>query len=188
MASKSSDNKLATELSAMLGKAMPGVEVDVEHSKRWEGMCVTFIWSGFAELLPEERFERLTRLIPQEYREKKLAGFVWMELAPNESIDDFLKLPRSEDISDHEAEIYGTLESDGFFDDLGNALQPEPSKACSGDFSRTVKLLTPKRKRAARKTVALDARLLFIRHGAYCDCQALLTVRPKLAQQHGKTA
>jgi hypothetical protein len=185
MATKDSDKKLGGELSAMLAEALPGIEVNVGHSDRWNGMCVTFVWPGFAGLLPEERFEHLTRHIPQEYREKKLGGFIWLELAPNESIDDFLKLPRSEDVSDREAEIYGKLESAGFFDNLGNVLDPDPQKACSGDFSRTLELLKPKK--AVEKAIALDAKLLFIRHGAYCDCQALLTVRPQLAKQHGRT-
>jgi hypothetical protein len=185
MPSENVDKRLAGELSAMLAEGLPGIEVSVGRSDRWNRMCVTFVWSDFAGLLPEERFERLTRHIPQEYREKKLGGFIWLELAPNESVDDFLKLPRSEDVSDREAEIYGRLESAGFFEDLGNALRPEPQKTCSGDFSRTLELLKPEK--AVKKAIALDAKLLFIRHGAYCDCQALLTVRPQLARRHGRT-
>ena len=48
----------------------------------------------------------VSAVIPTDFREQKMAGFVWLELAQGESVEEFLKLPRSEDIADREAEIF----------------------------------------------------------------------------------
>ena len=163
----------------MLAPHYAGMEVAVEHSRRWERTCVTFRWDGFADLLPEERFERLVRVIPEEFRRDKLGGFVWLELVPGEDIDVFLKLPRSDDIADREEEIYSGLEEAGILEALKDALGPTPSKACQGEFGELGVVLATKK---FSKDRINDAKLLFIRNCAYCDCQALLTVRKELAQ------
>ena len=176
---QSRDKKIETELELLLAKHLPGIEVVVERSKRWRRRCVTFRWSGFAGLLPEERFERLTRLIPAAYRDAKLAGLVWLELAPNEEIDGFLKLPRSEDVADREPDIHTKLVAVGFFDALARALGASPKQACTCDFSRVEAVLSAKKFSSDEIT---RAKLVFIRHGAYCDCQVLLAVRAELAK------
>jgi len=146
-------------------------------------MCVTFRWSGFAGLLSEERFERLSRLIPAEYRDGKLTGFVWLELAPDEGVDDLLRLPRSEDVADRESDIYTKLIGLDFFDALARALGANPQKSCTGDFSEVAAILSAKE---FSKEKITDSKLVFIRHGAYCDCQVLLTVRAELAGLYAK--
>jgi len=182
MTKKTPNNKLSKELAEMLMPHYAGMEVTVEHSQRWQRMCVTFRWEGFTDLLPEERFERLVRVIPEEFRQGKLGGFVWLELVPGEDIDAFLKLPRSDDIADREEEIYSGLEEARVFDALKDALGPSPSKACQGEFSELGVVLATKKFSSDR---IRDARLLFIRNGAYCDCQAILTVRQELARLYG---
>jgi len=173
--------KLETELRAMLGEHFDDLEVTVEKNPRWNRMSATFVWDGFAGLLPEERFQRLAAVIPEEFRATHLAGFVWLELSPGESVDAFLKRPRSEDVEPREAQVYNGLTRAGFFEELSKSLGRSPKKKCQGDFSTTVEILRAKKYSASKLQ---DARLLFIRYGAYCDCQALESVAPELAERH----
>ena len=177
MATEKQDRKLEMGLVAMLAKSFPGMTVEARHAKRWDRMCLTFRWAGFAGLLPEERFQRLQGVISESFRKERLSGCVWLELAQNESVDQFLKMPRSEDVADREQAIFADLQARGFFDALRQALKPTPTKACEGDFSKTGDALS--NGRSADK-IAQDAKLLFIRHGAYCDCQVLAEVEPAL--------
>lgn len=181
----SDDEKLSEELGVRLAPKFPGVTVEVGTSDRWERKCVTIRWAGFADLLPEERFHRLATVIPKTFRDQRMRGFVWLELAPEETVDGFLKLPRSEDIADREADIYAGLVKCGFFDALGKTVGPSPEMNCRGAFQQVLKVLSAKKYSPAR---AHDARLAFIRHGAYCDCQVLLTARPSLDEQHAGAA
>ena len=180
---QSRDKKMQTELELFLAEQMPGIEIVVEHSERWQRMCVTFRWSGFAGLLPEERFERLSRLIPAEYRDKKLAGFVWLELTGDEEVDDLLRLPRSEDVADRESRIYTKLTEVGLSDALARALGTDPQKSCTGDLSRVARILSAKK---FSKQEITDSKLVLIRHGAYCDCRALLNAWAELAELYEK--
>jgi hypothetical protein len=175
---------LETKLAAMLAESFPGLTVEVGHSKRWKRMCVTFRWDGFAGLLPEERFFRLTRVIPEGFREAHLKGFVWLELAPDETVDAFLALPRSEDAADREPELYAALLRIGFFDSLREAMGSSPGEQCRGDFSQADAVLAAAQSSPAESR---GAKLVFIRHGVYCDCQILETVQPALAEAYGDT-
>lgn len=163
----------------MLSQKFPGIGVAVAHSEKWNRPCVTFEFNGFAGLLPEERFHRLVMAIPTEFREQKLAGFVWLELAEGESVDEFLKQPRSEDIAQREAEVYGELARAKFFDALAQSMGDSPDKRCGGDFREMVRILSARRFSAAKLR---DTKLLMIRHRAFCDCQILLTARAELAK------
>jgi hypothetical protein len=175
MVTKTRDRKLETELAAMLSPSFCGMTVEVAHSERWNRMCVTFRWPGFAGLLPEERFHRLAQVIPAEFRESQLKGFVWLELTPDEAIETYLRLPRSEDVAKREKAICGGLVDVHFFELLGDSLGPKPTDRCPGDFSSTSALLSGL---GLPLSKIQDAKLLFIRHGAFCDCQVLETVQP----------
>ncbi len=175
------DKELGSELAAMLAPTFPGMTVSVEHNERWDRLCATFRWGGFKGLLPEERFHRLVNAILAEFRESRLKGIVWLELAPGESTDDFLKLPRSEDVADKEASVYAGLRDSGFFESLEETLGNDPRKTCPGDFSRSEAVLSTKKLSAAKRR---DAKLVFIRHGAYCDCQVIQSVQAVLAKVH----
>jgi hypothetical protein len=162
------DETLEAELAETLGGKFRGMEVSVEHSRRWNRMCATFRWKGFAGLLPEERFHRLTTVIPAEFRNTRMKGFVWLELAPGEEVDQVLAMPRSEDVAPREKAIRQRLTKAGFFDALQEALGDSPQEECDGDFARTLSVL--KQKKWSSEDIT-DAKLVFIRGGVYCDCQ-----------------
>ncbi len=183
MATRKEWRELEIELGAMLGERFEGISVDVAHSSRWDRMCVKFRWQGFTGLLPEERFRRLTEAIPDEFRETHLAGYVWLELAPSESVEAFLKLPRSEDVIDKEPKIYAGLVKAGFFESLSESMGSAPDKSCGGGFSQVESVLSAKDFSEAK---IRDAKLAFIRHRAYCDCQVLLTAREELDKLHAE--
>ena len=173
------------ELRAMLAETFPGLNVGVERNDRWNRPCATFEWPGFAGLLPEERFHRLVQAIPESFRTARMRGFVWLELAPGERVEAFLKLPRSEDVVDNEATIYAGLCDAGFFEILRTRIGRSPQKTCRGGFAETDAALGAKNYSDAKRT---DAKLLFIRHGVYCDCQVLETLEPELAKLHSGVA
>jgi len=185
MGGDKTNRKLETDLAEMLEPAFPGLSVTVELSERWQRPCATFVWSGFAGLLPEERFHRLVQAIPASFRTKRMGSVVWVELSPGETVDSFLKLPRSEDVAPKEATIYAGLCKAKFFDALRASMGRSPRESCSGGFVATDAVLAEKKYSAARAT---EAKLLFIRHGVYCDCQVLETVQPALAKLYAGAA
>lgn len=174
MVTQTRDEKLESELAAMLVSSFDGLAVEVAHSDRWNRMCVTFRWPGFTQLLPEERFHRLAQRIPTNFRESRLKGFVWLELAPGEAIETYLRLPRSEDVAQREKAICRGLTQIHFFELLADALRPDPADRCPSDFSTTSAILS---KMGLPSSKIQDAKLVFIRHGAFCDCQVLETVQ-----------
>ena len=185
MTSRQEDKRVEAELAAMLEPRFPGMTVTVAYSERWNRKSVTFRWSGFAGLLPEERFHRLTGAIPEDFRASQMAGVVWLELAPEETIEDYLDLPRSEDVADKERDIYVELARHGFFELLGSSLGPSPETRCEGGFSATTAVLSQKGFPAAK---IRDAKLVFIQHGVYCDCQVLQMAQPALVELHAGAA
>lgn len=170
---------LQRDLTVILTAKFSAIEIEVAHSAKWNRPCVTFTSPDFADLLPEERFHRLVAVIPTGFREEKMAGFVWVELAPGEILEGFLKLPRSEDIADREAEIYGGLAKAKLFDSLADSMGASPDKRCAGDFREMIRILSASRFSAPK---VRDAKLLMIRHRAFCDCQILLTAKAELAE------
>jgi hypothetical protein len=178
MKSATSHEKLERELVDILAPKFPSIKVDVAHSEKWNRPCVAFTCRDFAGLLPEERFHRLVAVIPTEFREEKLAGFVWLELVEGESVESFLKLPRSEDIANREAEIYKQLIDVDFFESLAEKMGASPDKRCSGGFGEMARELSD---HCFSSEQVRDAKLLMIRHRAFCDCQILLTAMPELA-------
>jgi len=186
MASKTGDKQLATELTSLLEDSFPGISIEVdEHHPRWQRRCLVFRWEGFNELLPEERFHRLLQVIPEEYRTKKLIGAVWLELGPKETLEEFLQSPRSEDVADAEPDLYRKLIKGNVFGTLDVSMGSSPEGTCTGDFSKTLGIL---RGNSFSREQIRDARLVFIRHGAYCDCQVLTTAQPALARLHAGAA
>lgn len=181
MASKKQHSTLERELLDMVAPAFPGIAVKVAHAKRWDRMSVTFTWPGFAGLLPEERFHRLTCVIPESFVSERMAGFVWLELTPEESVDELLSMPRSEDRGDAEAGIYSKLKAAGFAAALADALAPSPESACGGDFSAMCDVLCELKFSA--KDIE-DVKLICIRNHAFCDCQVIMTALPELAKRH----
>ncbi len=180
MAPLQNERKLEMDLVAMLARKFPGLTVKVGRCARLDRKSVTFSWAGFADLLVEERFQRLAAVIPGTFRKRRLSGFVWYELSPSETLEEFLKKPRSEDMADQEGGIYDGLLRVAFFDALRRSLGSAPADACPGDFSLSARVLAAEQFSAAK---IRDAKLTFIRHGVFCDCQVLETVQPALARQ-----
>ena len=171
-------NAIAAELLTYVSKRIPDVRIDVSFNDRWHRPCVTFGSPVFEGLLPEERFHRLMLIIPESFREKRMAGFVWLELSPGESVEQFLELPRSEDVLPGEARVFARLRKSKFFDSLRQALGESPQSLCGGDFAASWKILSTAK---LSKPMMTDVKLVFIRHGAYCDCQVLQTVEAALS-------
>ena len=183
MATKTADTQLADDIRTLLRDPFPGIEVKVAFSNRWRRMCVTFTWAGFDDMLPEERFHRLVQCIPDDFRRTRMADFAWLELSPDEMISDFLKLPRSEDLTDQqEKSIVETLHNEGFFTALESAMQPNPQEACAGGLTLSTSLLTQKGADTGR---VHQVKLAFIKQGVYCDCQVLASIRPRAERAAG---
>lgn len=179
------DMMIETDLLSLLADKFPEIEVTVAHSERWSRMCVTFRWPGFAGLLNEERFQKLTSAIPDSFRADHMRGFVWLELTLEQSIEEYLAQPRSEDVADRAEDIYAGLLKSGFFVTLEQTMQPAPETKCGGDFAQVACVLQEKDYPQSEIT---NAKLLFISHGAYCDCQVVQTVQAQLAQSYANVA
>jgi hypothetical protein len=132
-------------------------------------------------LLPEQRFRHVLAAIPQDYHKKHLQGAVWFELAPGETEDDLLKAPRSEDLADREAAIAGELFACGFFEALAKEMGESPIESCTGRFAACHKALEGT---GITGDAQRDACLIFIRQGAYCDCEVLLAAQPALTDRY----
>lgn len=179
MPPEKSSASLQSELTQLLSGKFPGIDVEVSHAAKWNRPCVTFRCPLFERLLPEERYHRLVGVIPAEFRDDRLAGFVWVELVAGESLEDYLKLPRSEDVAGREKQIFKELAKVKLFASLAESMGASPDKTCSGDFRAMDRLLSARR---FSKSKLRDAKLLMIRHHAFCDCQVLLTAQPELTR------
>ena len=169
-----SEKEVERELRAMLASRFPGMTIGVGTHPRWNRPAATFTWAGFTGLLPEERFHRLMTVIPDEFRASKMAGFIWLELTPKETIDDLLKMPRSEDVEGRKAQLTQALTGADFSNKLASQMGMSAQQTCTGDFQKTCALLSGLKFSAA---AIQDTKLLFIRQGAYCDCQVLECMR-----------
>jgi len=179
MPRKTNHSVVRDELTKLLSARFSGIEIGVEQSARWDRLCVTFRWDGFADMLPEERFRRLLMHIPEKCREGILRGAVWLELAPGETVDEYLAMPRSDDIVGREKTIAHRLIRSGFFEELERKVGPLPVEQCMASFAVSRELL---RKRGFSPRESQEACLLFIRHGAYADCEVLLQARPAILE------
>ena len=174
MPKKNPYTELQAKLTRLLAEKFPGITIEVGRSEQWDRTALTFRWEGFDGLLPEERFHRLFHSIPEDVYEKHLQGCVWHELGGRESIEQFLKLPRSEDVRDREPRVIRKLTGIRFFEALAEALGEEPTSRCGGDFSTVRRILAAKK---LSKPALRDALLVLMRNGAFCDCEALFNAQ-----------
>jgi len=182
MPSEKDHAALARELQDMLDKSCPGMAVTVAHSPRWQRMCLTFHWDGFRGMLPEERFRLVAKRVPPAYFETHCRGAVWVELAGDESIEDYLALPRSEDIDARLNDVWADLAALNFFAALEDELVRVPAQQCPDDFTFSKRVLSA---RKATREQTRDAMLAFMRHEAYTDWEVLAKIRP-IAERSGK--
>ncbi len=167
--------QIAGDLVGFLADSCPGIDVTVGRSERWQRTCLTFRWEGFRTLLLEERFRRIARLIPPEYFRSHCRDAVWLELAPDESIDEFLAQPRSEDVDSRLPDIWKMLRGCSFFAALEDELVRIPLGSCPDDLSVSKRVLAAKNLTADE---VRDACLAFIRKEACNDWEVLQKVRP----------
>ncbi|MCP4250548.1 MAG: hypothetical protein GY778_26185 [bacterium] len=182
MAETTQHQRIRKKLLEILEPHLPGIEIDVGQARRWKRLTLTFRHERFGPLLPEQRFRSLLQMIPTEFYEGELRGAVWFELAPGEKQEDILRARRSDDVADDEPAIAQRLFDVGYFEALEKALGPRPVETCGGDFAKVREVL------AAQEIVEAeqrDACLVFIRQGAYCDCDVLLAAKPALAKLYG---
>jgi len=183
MATANDYDQIRDGLRKLLEPHLPGVEVDVGRSRRWQRLTVTFRHEKFAALLPEQRFRALLQLIPSEFYETYLRDAVWFELAPGENPEAVTGARRSEDVAADEPGLARALLHNGFFERLADRLAPSPIEQCAGDFAATRAALA---EAGVDDPQQRDACLVFIRHGAYCDCEVLLAARGKLEELYGR--
>lgn len=167
--------QLQQDLHGFFKDRCPGIEVEVAHAARWNRTCFTFRWEGFAGLLLEERFRLLARLVPPDYFQAHCSTAVWLELTPNESVDEFLAQPRSEDVEARLPAIFQALGKIQFFAALEDELVRIPPNRCTDDFSVTRRVLGAK---GVSADLTRDALLAFMHHQAYNDWEVLRGVRP----------
>ena len=179
MVSAKKRQSLGEKLLEALEPHLPGIEVEVDRSQRWQRMTVTFRHRKFAALLPEQRFRTVLQLLPAELYEKDLRGAVWFELAPGETPEDVTQARRSQDVAEAEPRIADRLRKVAFFEALSRALGESPIEACTGDFAVSRRVLSDNGIVGEQQR---DACLVFIRQGAYCDCEVLLTAGPALTR------
>ncbi len=168
---RENDPDIQKLIESHVADQLPGVTIEVSFAKRWQRQMVVARWEGFAGLLAEQRFRRLVACIPAQVFERDLAGMVWFELTPDESVDDYMKMPRSADVANRRSELIAAMKKSGLVARLEEQLGDEPEDACGGAFELTRAVLkdaglTPKKIESAC--------LCLIGLGAYCDCQALL--------------
>jgi len=162
------------KLAKLLTGKFPGLTVEVGHNERWDRTSVTVRWSGFDDLLPEERFHRIFHAVPEDFYEEHLRGCVWFELGSNESVESFLELPRSDSVGDKEPKVVRKLTKAGFFEALAEELGAEPTAVCGGELSTVRRILSA---RGFSKPALHDALLVLMRNGAFCDCEVLFNAR-----------
>ena len=173
MSKKKSHPRLRAKLTRLLADKFPGITIEVGHSERWDRTSLTFRWEGFDCLLPEERFHRLFHSLPEGFYDEHLRECVWFELGSGESVEDFLKLPRSADVRHKEPRIIRKLLKMRFFDALLKELGEEPPARCGGDFSAVRRILAA---RKVAESTRCDVLLVLMRNGGFCDCEALFNV------------
>jgi hypothetical protein len=92
-------------------------------------------------------------------------------------VDEYLDLPRSEDIASRETAIARRLVRSGFFETMQERLGPVPIEQSMNDLSISRQVL---RDLGMTAKECQDACLLLILHGAYADCDVLLEARPAI--------
>jgi hypothetical protein len=175
MSSQKDHGHIEQELHKFLDPHCPGIKITVALSPRWKRLCLEFRWNGFANLLPEERFRLMAKHVPPEFVARNCADAVWVELTPAESIEEYLKLPRSEDVADRAAAILKSLSDSDFFAALEDELVRVPPADCPDDFTFSRRVLSAK---SATPAEVRDACLVFMHHRAYNDWEVLREVRP----------
>lgn len=171
--------KIEDQLQKHLAARFEDVSVRVGDDIHYKGTNVIVTSSHFAGWLPEQRFHHIVRALPQEFYEKYLrVGMVWFELAPGEQPKQYMKMPRSEDVADEDADIAQMLVRIGFAKKLKNLIADEGGDASPDDFELTRVVLA---ELDLDESVIEKVCLFLIGRGAFCDAHVVKDVLPQLA-------
>jgi len=177
MRTKRQKLQLAKIIREYLEPVLKGVKVEVSSSARWERPVVMVRWAGFSDLLAEQRFRRVIRCFPKAFYEQKLQELIWFELTPEQSIDAYLAMPRSEDMNNKSTTISKQLKKRNFYAKLAESLGNGPRPGCDDNFTRSRAIL--KSFRYSQRRIE-ECCLMFISQGAYCDCEVLTVTQPNI--------
>jgi len=157
---------IARQLREHLVGRFSDVTVEIGDDIHYKGVNIVVTTRVFDGLLPEQRYHHVVHAVPPDFYEKHLrGGVVWFELAPGQTGREYMKMPRSEDVTDAAGKIEARLNKAGFFDRFADAA--EDTEALSrDDFVLAKRLL-------AEAGVPADeiqrATLFFVLRGAFCD-------------------
>jgi hypothetical protein len=172
---------LAEQVQSALAPRIPDVAVRIGPDIHYDGLNVVITAPAFQGLLPEQRFHHVARNLPADLYEQLRGRVVWFELAPGESAQSVMKMPRSEDIAAGESDILKRLTAERFFKKLEKSILTARKGASQWDFVEAKRLLADAGWSPDDVTRAC---LFFIRHGGVCDAHILTHVMEQLAGSH----
>ena len=173
--------KVQRQLETYLSEHLGDVKVQVGENIHYRGTNVVITCAQFAGWLPEQRFHHVVLAIPPDCYDRHLRrGIVWFELAPGETPQQYMGMPRSEDIAAEAPAIAVMLQKKGFAGRMLALLGPHPEDASTTHFAATRQVLAECKLTNAEIEKAC---LYLIAEGAYCDMQVLMDVLPKLSGQ-----
>lgn len=179
MIKKKDYKKVQRQLQDFLSAPFEDVTVAVGDGIHYKGTNVVVTSSAFSGLLAEQRFHHVVHAIPPDFYEEHLrGGVVWFELAPGESGLQYMRMPRSDDVAGIEKAIRRRLDEVSFFDKFEKALAAKDGAVSRRDFVEARRILA---KAGLDEGENVEARLLFIRYGGFCDAEIPSVVLPAMA-------
>ena len=169
--------KIESELRSFVQGAYPAMTVRVEQVQTGEEhLAIFFIDASFRDLYPQQRYHKLTSVIPAAYIENQLSGSQWFELVPGEN-PETLRLPDDDLISSITQDVSLALKNRWFFNVLDDTLCPVlpnlEAVRCQGDFSNSKAALLAC---GFPESDCDDVFGVLMSLGAFCDCEVLYNV------------
>ena len=168
---------IENQLQSVMSAAFKEAKVKVGDGIHYKGCNIVITSPDFAGLLPEQRFHHVAHALPADLYEQLRSGYVWFELAPGEPAEQYMKMPRSEDIAAHDGAIQQRLMKEKFFKKFEEQLRASRRAASKLDFVLARKVLAEAGWSPDETTRAC---LFFIRHGGHCDADVFSRVMDDL--------
>ena len=155
--------------------------VEVGDDIYYKGVNIVVTSRHFTGLLAEQRFHHVVRAIPQNlYNDRLRRGIVWFELAPGETGQDLMRMPRAEDVRKDDAAIESKLREAGFFSAIRARFAEAKDQPSVMRFDASRELLSTCGIPAAEVESAV---LFLIGRGAYCDAHVANDLAPRLLSE-----
>ncbi len=181
MLAKKDFQRVQQSLQNHLRERFEDAEVTIGENIHYKGVNVVVTSAAFKGLLAEQRFHHVGRAIPKDFYEEHLQrGVVWFELAPGETGQDLMKMPRSSDVKNKQDEIKRRLHKAKFFEKLQAKFASNRQSASVTDFSATRQLL---KEAGLNEQEITDACLFLMLNTAYSDAQVLVDLSPKMSAE-----